>query len=90
MDSDRHADFEKLDDQPVVEPVVVGEPADTQSVVEPSPVVEPVENSFDDGLVSRLTVIEDQPLEARAAAYAQLHDELQGRLEGGDSPRSAG
>jgi hypothetical protein len=53
-------------------------------------VVEPVETSFDDGLVSRLTVIEDQPLEARAAAYAQLHDELQGRLEGGDLPRSAG
>jgi hypothetical protein len=44
----------------------------------------------DDGLVSRLTVIEDQPLEARAAAYTQLHDQLQARLEGGDLPRSAG
>jgi hypothetical protein len=44
----------------------------------------------DGGLVSRLTVIEDQPLEARAAAYAQLHDQLQARLEGGDVPRSAG
>ena len=54
------------------------------------PVVEPVETSFDDALVSHLSVIEDQPLEARAAAYAQLHDQLQGRLEGGDLPRSAG
>lgn len=63
---------------------------ETSPVVGPAPVVELVETSFDDGLVSRLTVIDDQPLEARAAAYAQLHDELQGRLEGGDSPRSAG
>jgi hypothetical protein len=75
VDSDRHADFDTLDHRPVVEPVTV---------------VEPAETSFDDGLLSRLTVIEDQPLEARAAAYAQLHDELQGRLEGGDQPRSAG
>ncbi len=52
--------------------------------------VDAVEVSFDDALVSRLTVIEDQPLETRAAAYAQLHDELQGRLEGGDLPRTAG
>lgn len=51
---------------------------------------EPAETSVDDGLVSRLTVIEDQPLEARAAAYVQLHDQLQSRLEGGDLPRSAG
>jgi hypothetical protein len=45
---------------------------------------------LDDGLLPRLTVIEDQPLEARAAAYVQLHDQLQARLEGGDVPRSAG
>lgn len=42
------------------------------------------------GLVSQLRVIEDQPLDSRAAAFAQLHDQLQrtleGRtLEGGDS-----
>ena len=37
-----------------------------------------------DTLVSRLRLIEDQPLESRAAAFAQLHDELQARLEGGD------
>ena len=44
----------------------------------------------DDGLVSRLAVIEEQPLEARAAAYAQLHDQLRARLEGGDAPGLAG
>jgi hypothetical protein len=38
-----------------------------------------------DALLSRLRVIEDQPLESRSAAYTQLHDELQHRLEGGDS-----
>jgi hypothetical protein len=36
-------------------------------------------------LLSRLRVIEDQPLESRAAAYAQLHDTLQARLEGRDA-----
>lgn len=40
-----------------------------------------------DALVTRLRVIEDQPLEARAAAFTQLHDELQATLEGGDSHR---
>ncbi len=75
MDSDTRADFDELNHRPVVEPGAL---------------VEPVETSSDDGLVSRLAVIEDQPLEARAAAYAQLHDELQGRLEGGDLPRSVG
>jgi len=39
-----------------------------------------------DGLVSQLRVIEDQPLDSRAAAFAQLHDRLQATLEGGDSP----
>ena len=43
-----------------------------------------------DALLSRLRLIEDQPLEARAAAFAQLHDELQVRLEGGDAPPSHG
>ena len=37
-----------------------------------------------DALLSRLQLIEEQSLEARAAAYAQLHDELQHILEGGD------
>jgi hypothetical protein len=38
-----------------------------------------------DALLSRLRLIEDQPLASRAPAFAQLHDELQHRLEGGDS-----
>ncbi len=38
-----------------------------------------------DALVSRLRVIEDQPLEERAAAFAHLHDELLRALEGSDS-----
>ena len=38
-----------------------------------------------DALVSRLRLIEDQPLDSRAGAFAQLHDELHHRLEGGDS-----
>ena len=41
-----------------------------------------------DALLSRLRVIEDQQLESRAAAFTQLHDELQHRLEGGDSTGS--
>lgn len=41
-----------------------------------------------DGLLSRLRLIEDQPLEQRATAYAQLHDQLRDRLEGGDAPRA--
>ncbi|CAN5482353.1 hypothetical protein BH10ACT7_BH10ACT7_26270 [soil metagenome] len=39
-----------------------------------------------DALISRLRLIEDQPLDSRATAFAQLHDELQARLEGGDAP----
>jgi hypothetical protein len=38
----------------------------------------------DDALVPRLKLIEDQPLESRADAYAQLHEELRAQLEGGD------
>ena len=35
---------------------------------------------------SRLSVIEELPLAERAAAYAQLYDQLRERLEGGDVP----
>jgi hypothetical protein len=38
-----------------------------------------------DALLSRLRLIEDQPLDTRATAFAQLHDQLQVRLEGGDA-----
>ena len=40
-------------------------------------------------LLSRLRVIEDQPLDDRAAALAQVHDELQGRARGGGSGPTA-
>jgi hypothetical protein len=38
-----------------------------------------------DALLSRLRIIEDQPLETRAASFAQIHEELQSRLESGDA-----
>lgn len=38
-------------------------------------------------LLSRLRVIEDQPLKSRAEALAQLHDELRAQLEAGDAAR---
>ena len=46
------------------------------------------EQPGDDGLLSRLRVIEDQPLDQRATAYAHIHDQLRDRLEGGDAPRA--
>jgi hypothetical protein len=36
-------------------------------------------------LVTRLRVIEDQPLDTRAVALAQIHDELRAMLEAGDA-----
>ncbi|WP_191966909.1 hypothetical protein [Microbacterium testaceum] len=33
------------------------------------------------GLIDRLRLIEEQPLETRAAAYAAVHEELARRLE---------
>lgn len=39
-------------------------------------------------LLSRLRLIEDQPLADRAAALTQVHDELRARLEAGDTPRA--
>jgi hypothetical protein len=36
-------------------------------------------------LLSRVRVIEQQPLDTRAGAYVQLHDALRVRLEGGDA-----
>lgn len=37
-----------------------------------------------DALVSRLKVIEDQPLESRAERLAQVYEELRATLEAGD------
>lgn len=39
-------------------------------------------------LLTRLRVIEDQPLESRAEALAQVYDELRAQLESGDGARS--
>jgi len=52
--------------------------------MENEPANEPVTES--DALVSRLRVIEDQPLDQRATAFTQVHDQLQARLAGGDTP----
>jgi len=41
-------------------------------------------------LVSRLQLIEEQPLGERATAFALLHDELRARLEGGDGAAARG
>jgi hypothetical protein len=41
-------------------------------------------------LISRLSAIESRPLEQRAAALAELHDELRARLEGGDAAAARG
>jgi hypothetical protein len=41
------------------------------------------ENEIGHELISRLRVIEEQPLAGRAEAYAALHDELARTLESG-------
>jgi len=38
---------------------------------------------------ARLEGIEEQPLESRAASYAEILDELQSALESADEPRRA-
>lgn len=43
----------------------------------------------DDALVSRVRLIEDQPIEQRAESYAQLYEELRTELENADPSRSA-
>lgn len=42
-------------------------------------------NGADDELLSRLRLIEDQPIDSRADAFARLHDELQAALDAGDT-----
>ena len=43
-----------------------------------------------DSLLPRLEDIEGRPLDQRAAALAELHDELRARLEGGDAAAARG
>ncbi|WP_165069507.1 hypothetical protein [Marisediminicola senii] len=40
-----------------------------------------------DAFLSRLRVIEEQPLDSRASAFAAVHDELRSALESGDASR---
>ena len=42
------------------------------------------ESAADGGVVSRLSLVEDQPLGDRAEAFGQLVDELRAHLEGAD------
>jgi len=48
------------------------------------------EDRADDELISRLRLIEEQPLTTRAEAYAALHDELARRLDSGPPDAAAG
>ncbi|WP_139230622.1 MULTISPECIES: hypothetical protein [unclassified Leifsonia] len=59
------------------DPATRGQSAAAPSAPGPAPAGE-------DGLVARLDVIEEQPLEARADAYAHLHEQLRRTLEGDD------
>jgi hypothetical protein len=43
-----------------------------------------------DALLSRLRLIEDQPLDQRASAFAQIRDRLHSILEGGDAQQQHG
>ena len=49
-----------------------------------------VSNDDEVSLVPRLLLIEDQPLETRAAAFVQIHDALQQQLAGADIAASGG
>ncbi|GAB2817697.1 hypothetical protein GCM10027022_04600 [Alpinimonas psychrophila] len=44
------------------------------------------ESEANEGLMSTLSVVEDQPLDQRAEGYTQLYDALRTQLEGGDLP----
>ncbi len=64
----------------------MSDPIDTAAVGAPSP----ADDDETGALLSRLRLIEDQPLADRAEALSQLHDELRMRLESGDAPRTHG
>jgi len=49
----------------------------------------PAASDETNALLSRLHLIEDQPLESRAVAFAQIHEELQSRLDSGDAASSS-
>ena len=68
-----------------------GDPSDATALLSADAAAEGAAGEPDvaEELVSRLELIEGQPLGERAASFALLHDELRARLEGGDgaSPR---
>jgi hypothetical protein len=64
-------------------------PADA-SVAEAADPMAGHERDVAEELVSRLELIEGQPLGERAASFALLHDELRARLEGGDGAAARG
>lgn len=52
---------------------------------------QPLNDSSDEessALLTRLRIIEDQPLDTRAEALAHVHDELHAQLESGDAGRT--
>lgn len=57
-------------------------------MTDPTP-SEPGVPDEDDALLSRLRVIEDQPLETRAEHLAQVYEELRAILEAGDARPTA-
>ncbi len=63
----------------------MSDPIDTAAVGAP-----PADDDETGALLSRLRLIEAQPLADRAEALSQLHDELRMRLESGDAPRTHG
>ena len=71
------------------------EPGTTTASVASTPAAPLTESSLhadaDPALLSRLSLIDEQPLGDRAAAFRQVHDELRQQLEAadGDSGRSA-
>ena len=69
-------------------------PAEISPEMSPEIDAETPVTSGDDAsaLLSRLRVIEDQPLESRAAAFVQIHDRLQSTLESSvrDGSRDSG
>jgi hypothetical protein len=60
---------------------------DESAVGNDSDAAAPANDEEPSALLSRLRVIEDQPLETRAESLAQLHDELRAQLEAGDAAR---
>ena len=74
-----------MSDETAIEPTTPDETSPEAPVSEQAPGSDSEDARRDhDALLDRLRVIEDQPLESRAAALGALHDELRSRLESSD------